>query len=490
MKKILGILAAILLVVIEPGGSIYASTNMVDKIITYKIESETIGSETLAGNDETIYATIEETTTDSEFETTTEAVSNAVIDSNSNLVNINGVWYNSIADYYVVCGFTYIDKDTLISRMKAQFASGGTVNESYFYIDDDGENLVKYLQNGSGLYSSFASIAYKYIIRTTAGNATLGGYQVMCFETNTTSQMYLSDSELTAVDAKASSILSLCNGSSNVETVINVFNWFKNNVSYDYSYTRGNAYDALLTNSCVCAGYASAFQYIMEKAGIPCKIVTGLTSSNVAHAWNAVYVAGKWYYVDCTYGAGSNSNKWLLFGTNMLADIYSIGISDSSYDASSAGTAKDVEEAESKFYSNSSGGVSTGQSVATIKAGTDTSVSTAQETVASDETSVIEDSAAIEVSTPTYEKLSNLSLKVIKLKEKRLDKFSASVSMSNEDFSINTINSRDRKTYNKEAALAVVTGFGACALGGFYAIAKNKFIKQLLFKRKFKIVKK
>ena len=55
----------------------------------------------------------------------------------------------------------------------------------------------------------------------------------------------------------------------------------------------------------VCDGYAKAFQYLMHRAGVPCVAVFGSTVSEEAaseeqfnHAWNKVFVNGKWLNMD------------------------------------------------------------------------------------------------------------------------------------------------------------------------------------------------
>ncbi|SFH79098.1 Transglutaminase-like superfamily protein [Pseudobutyrivibrio sp. OR37] len=61
-----------------------------------------------------------------------------------------------------------------------------------------------------------------------------------------------------------------------------------------------SAYSALTSPYSVCAGYARAFQIACERVGIPCYYVTG-TSKGVNHAWNIVYIDGKYYNVDLTW---------------------------------------------------------------------------------------------------------------------------------------------------------------------------------------------
>lgn len=61
-----------------------------------------------------------------------------------------------------------------------------------------------------------------------------------------------------------------------------------------------SAYSALVNHATVCAGYAKAFQYIMQQLGIPAYYVTG-TSENEDHAWNIVLINGQYTNVDLTW---------------------------------------------------------------------------------------------------------------------------------------------------------------------------------------------
>ena len=66
----------------------------------------------------------------------------------------------------------------------------------------------------------------------------------------------------------------------------------------DGNQTIFNAYGALINGSAVCQGYALAFQYLAEKLGMPCKFIS---SNQLVHAWNLLWVNGTPYYVDCTW---------------------------------------------------------------------------------------------------------------------------------------------------------------------------------------------
>lgn len=66
-----------------------------------------------------------------------------------------------------------------------------------------------------------------------------------------------------------------------------------------------SAYSALVDGETVCAGYARAFQYLLQKLGIPCYYCTGYAGEG--HAWNIVALEDGFYNVDVTWddsGAG------------------------------------------------------------------------------------------------------------------------------------------------------------------------------------------
>ncbi len=60
-----------------------------------------------------------------------------------------------------------------------------------------------------------------------------------------------------------------------------------------------SAYSALVNGDTVCAGYARAFQYLMQQLGIPCYYCTGYSGGD--HAWNIVKVDDGYRNVDVTW---------------------------------------------------------------------------------------------------------------------------------------------------------------------------------------------
>lgn len=67
----------------------------------------------------------------------------------------------------------------------------------------------------------------------------------------------------------------------------------------DYSKMNQSAYSALVNHKTVCAGYARAFQYLMQRLNIPCYYCTGFSGED--HAWNIVEVNSNYANVDVTW---------------------------------------------------------------------------------------------------------------------------------------------------------------------------------------------
>ncbi|MBR2760677.1 MAG: Ig-like domain-containing protein [Solobacterium sp.] len=83
--------------------------------------------------------------------------------------------------------------------------------------------------------------------------------------------------------------------------------------NYDLTYSKYNAYNALVEQSSVCQGYALAYLYFCNELGIECEFVS---SVEMGHAWNRVKLGGSWYYVDCTWDDPVGTGDTLLFSQN------------------------------------------------------------------------------------------------------------------------------------------------------------------------------
>ena len=65
-----------------------------------------------------------------------------------------------------------------------------------------------------------------------------------------------------------------------------------------------SAYSALVNGQTVCAGYARAFQYLLQELEIPCYYCTGFAGES--HAWNIVMLDDGFYNVDTTWDDTGN----------------------------------------------------------------------------------------------------------------------------------------------------------------------------------------
>ncbi|MGI6755734.1 MAG: transglutaminase domain-containing protein [Atopobiaceae bacterium] len=63
-----------------------------------------------------------------------------------------------------------------------------------------------------------------------------------------------------------------------------------------------NIQSVFLTHASVCAGYAKAFKYLLDRMGIPCAYIEGVTASGEPHAWVMVDIDNTWTYCDPTWG--------------------------------------------------------------------------------------------------------------------------------------------------------------------------------------------
>ncbi|MFC5468939.1 transglutaminase domain-containing protein [Cohnella suwonensis] len=121
-------------------------------------------------------------------------------------------------------------------------------------------------------------------------------------------------------------------GMTDEQKVKAIFDYVVAHVKYSKGtdYVSGeNALEAIDAGKGVCVHYASLFHYLAMRAGIPDMPQTG-NSIVGQHAWNMVYVNGKWRYLDATLADGKktvdyayylkdamfmmNSREWSGFG--------------------------------------------------------------------------------------------------------------------------------------------------------------------------------
>lgn len=89
----------------------------------------------------------------------------------------------------------------------------------------------------------------------------------------------------------------------------------------DASYNQ-SIMSVFLGHSSVCAGYARAYQYLLQRAGVMCAYVEGsILDTGEEHAWNLVRIGGVYAYVDPTWGDPTYSGDTEdLMSTNIIYD--------------------------------------------------------------------------------------------------------------------------------------------------------------------------
>lgn len=184
--------------------------------------------------------------------------------------------------------------------------------------------------------------AYEYVRADYGGLFWVDGYtyvesnwlgQVMSLEflPSYTMTRHERDEIQTKIDERVEQLLGgVSNEDSDYQKARFVYDTIINTVTYDSEAENNqNIISAFLEGRTVCQGYSSAIQYLMERLGIPCAIITG-EAGGEKHSWNLIMLDGEYYYMDATWG------------DSLYAD-YDEGDSSANYDYFAA-TTKRMEE--------------------------------------------------------------------------------------------------------------------------------------------------
>lgn len=200
------------------------------------------------------------------------------------------------------------------------------------YCKAEVNDELKY-KNYSVYFDSYMKFAYQAANEIMLVHSSVDGYSTYYRYYCTVREVHssMTANEYSQAMNKARTIAANNNYGSDYDKIKRVYKWICDNVEYDYSYSDGSIYDALIGGKSVCAGYAGAFQVIMDALGIECYINEGKANGE-DHAWNIVKLEGKYYFVDATWGDTSTEyDKYLLFGTDMRTNITGLTVSSSSY---------------------------------------------------------------------------------------------------------------------------------------------------------------
>lgn len=161
----------------------------------------------------------------------------------------------------------------------------------------DFDAVVEAAMNGIQEHPGYFSIITRYGYSYTSNRITV--------------ELYYSQTPAEVMTARqtADSIISsiITPGMSDYDKEIAIHDYLVNTIRYtqniqgDKPYTM---YGALIDRSAVCQGYAEAFDYLCELAGLDAMVATGTAyqgGSGVRHAWNIVRIDGAYYHVDVTW---------------------------------------------------------------------------------------------------------------------------------------------------------------------------------------------
>lgn len=105
--------------------------------------------------------------------------------------------------------------------------------------------------------------------------------------------------------AISAALASIPGNPSDYEIAHALHDYLINKVEYLEVGDHQTAYGALVNGKAVCAGYARAYQLLLNRAGICCTYVCGDSfnpnGKKVPHAWNLLWLDGKCYYTDVTW---------------------------------------------------------------------------------------------------------------------------------------------------------------------------------------------
>ncbi len=117
------------------------------------------------------------------------------------------------------------------------------------------------------------------------------------------------DSVQAAIDAEAAKYLAqIPAGAGEYDKVKLAYEWLIENTEYvSDSAQNQNIQSVFLYHESVCAGYAKAMKYLLNKAGVSCAYIEGSVTDpgnggTESHAWDLVSIDGTYTYVDPSWG--------------------------------------------------------------------------------------------------------------------------------------------------------------------------------------------
>ena len=198
---------------------------------------------------------------------------------------------------------TYAVSDTTRNAVISKIVTG--LKNRSAEIDVSGYGLT--VQEGYNLYYEVLDAHYEFFYVKSGLSWSYSGSVITAlkpvYETTYT------NSNVTTFNNLCSSIVAGIPQGTNAEKLLYLHDYLITHCEYDLTYSKTNAYNALVEGSAVCDGYTKAYKVLCDQAGLTCEFVS---SDAINHSWNMVQVGGgdtAWYYVDCTWDDPTNGSE-------------------------------------------------------------------------------------------------------------------------------------------------------------------------------------
>lgn len=247
-----------------------------------------------------------------------------------NTLDVYGVTHRSDERYLV---YRIVDKDmNTLSEARAQCDFSGQYR-AVIDIPSGADQLVVY--TGAESSGEYASKLYNYIYLERRQDGVWGLKVPPVYEHNVTEfekarslsaslkSTYDICSDYPDIKALAESLTRVA--ATDYDKALKIHDWVCENIYYDedgvsstnISSTAYVASDVLFQRKAVCLGYSNLFAALCRAVGIGCNVVTGyalgveegdiawtetsINTPDANHAWNEVYLDGRWVLVDTTW---------------------------------------------------------------------------------------------------------------------------------------------------------------------------------------------
>lgn len=167
----------------------------------------------------------------------------------------------------------------------------------------DIEDLITALKYTYPLVFSAIRLSYYYYYKTKASD---GSYIIGTIKLSSYDDISQYQTRFDELSEITYSILEGTDGMTDFEKIVYVYDYLILNVSYDFTYSKYSAYNALVEGTAVCEGYSQAFYLLMSFLNIECIVVDSYVMN---HAWNMVELDGEWYHIDVTWGDYPDNNN-------------------------------------------------------------------------------------------------------------------------------------------------------------------------------------